>query len=265
MIRVGIGGWAYEPWRGEFYPQGLAHKRELEFASRRLTSIEINATFYGTQKTESFARWREETPDGFVFSVKGPRSATNRRVLAEAGSSIERFLASGVTELKEKLGPINWQFMPTKHYDPAEFEAFLKLLPRSVEGRPLRHVVEVRHRSFRVPEFVTLLRKYGVAAVLTDAEAFPEIPDVTAAFVYLRLQRAAKTVETGYTPDALDRWAARALIWSEGGTPDDLGPIGDAARGAPTPREVFIYMINGFKPKAPAAAMALIDRVRPSA
>jgi uncharacterized protein YecE (DUF72 family) len=264
MIRVGIGGWTYEPWRGVFYPEGLAQKRELEYASRRLTSIEVNGTYYGSQKPESFARWRDETPPGFVFSLKGPRFTTNRRVLAEAGPSIDRFFASGVTELKEKLGPINWQFLPTKQYDPVDFEAFLKLLPASVEGRPIRHVVEVRHDSFRVPEFVTLLRDYSVAAVLTDAESFPQIPDVTAPFVYARLQRASEVVETGYPPDALDRWAARARIWSEGGVPDDLEPIADPEKTPPKSRDVFIYMINGFKPKAPAAAMALIDRMSSS-
>ncbi len=158
-----------------------------------LTSIEINGTYYGSQKPESFARWRDETPADFVFSVKGPRFATNRRVLAEAGQSIERFFGSGVLELKEKLGPINWQFLPTKQFDAADFEAFLKLLPGTVEGRAIRHVVEVRHDSFRVPDFVALLRKHQVAVVLTDKEAFPQIPDVTAPFVYARLQRASET------------------------------------------------------------------------
>jgi uncharacterized protein YecE (DUF72 family) len=262
LIRVGIGGWTFEPWRGVFYPDGLAQKRELEYASRHLTSIEINGTYYGSQKPESFARWREETPDGFVFSLKGPRFATNRRILAEAGASIDRFLASGVTELKEKLGPINWQFMPAKQYDPADFEAFLKLLPTSVDGRTIRHVVEVRHDSFRVPDFIALLRSYGVAPVLTDKQAFPEIPDVTAPFVYARLQRASETVETGYAADALDSWAARASVWSQGGVPDDLEPIGEPEKNPPKSRDVFIYMINGFKPKAPAAAMALIGRLK---
>ena len=260
-IRVGIGGWTFEPWRGAFYPKGLSQKRELEYASQHVTSIEINGTYYGSQKPESFARWRAETPEGFVFSVKGPRFATNRGVLAEAGSSIERFLASGVTELKEKLGPINWQFLPTKKFDPGDFEAFLKLLPDKAGGLAIRHVVEVRHESFRVPEFVTLLRKYGIATVLTDKEEFPEIPDVTAPFVYLRLQRSAEKVATGYPAKELDKWAERAHAWAAGGAPSDPKPIDAPEKNASKSRDVFIYMINGFKPKAPAAAMALIERL----
>ncbi|HET6161924.1 MAG TPA: DUF72 domain-containing protein [Dongiaceae bacterium] len=260
-IRVGIGGWTFEPWRGTFYPKDLSQKRELEYASQHVTSIEINGTYYGSQKPESFARWRAETPEGFVLSVKGPRFATNRGVLAEAGSSIERFLASGVTELKEKLGPINWQFLPTKKFDPADFEAFLKLLPDKAGGLAIRHVVEVRHESFRVPEFVALLRKYGIATVLTDKEDFPHIPDVTSPFVYLRLQRSAEKVATGYPPKELDNWAERARAWAKGGEPGDLKPLAAAEKKAPKSRDVFIYMINGFKPKAPAAAMALIERL----
>ncbi|MBI1774861.1 MAG: DUF72 domain-containing protein [Proteobacteria bacterium] len=258
-IRVGIGGWNFEPWRGVFYPPGLAQKKELDYASRQLTSIEINATYYGSQKQESFERWRQETPEGFVFAVKGTRFATNRRVLGEAGQSIERFFKSGVLELKEKLGPINWQFHPAKKFEAADFESFLKLLPKSVEGRSIRHVVEVRHESFRAPEFVALLREYGVAAVLTDKDDFPEIADVTAAFVYARLQRASEAVETGYPRADLGRWAARARTWSAGGLPDDLKLLGPPPAQPPKPRDVFIYMINGFKPKAPAAAMALIQ------
>ena len=260
-IRVGIGGWTFEPWRGSFYPKELAQKRELEYASRKLTSIEVNGTYYGSQKPASFAKWREETPEGFVFSLKGPRFATNRRVLAEAGGSIEKFLTGGVTELKEKLGPINWQFLPTKRFDPDDFEAFLKLLPAEVDGHAIRHVVEVRHDSFRVPEFIELLRAYKVATVLTDKDGFPEIPDVTAPFVYARLQRSAEKVETGYTPAALKDWAGRAHIWASGKMPDDLKPVGAAETKPPKSRDVFIYMINGFKPKAPAAAMALIERL----
>jgi uncharacterized protein YecE (DUF72 family) len=260
-IRVGIGGWTFEPWRGTFYPEGLAQKRELEYASRKVTSIEINGTYYGSQKPESFAKWREETPDGFIFSLKGTRFTTNRRVLAEAGQSIERFFASGVTELKEKLGPINWQFMPTKKYDPADFEAFLKLLPKRHDGQDIRHVVEVRHESFKVPEFVDLLREYEVGVVLTDKDEFPHIHDVTAPFVYARLQRSSESEKTGYPAKALDRWAERAKEWAAGGAPEDLEPIGKPEKKAPKSRDVFIYMINGFKPKAPAAAMALIERL----
>ena len=261
-IRVGVGGWTFEPWRGTFYPKGLAQKRELQYASQHLTSIEINGTYYGSQKPESFARWREETPDGFVFSVKGTRFSTNRRVLAESGQSIERFVNSGIVELKEKLGPINWQFLPTKQFDPKDFEAFLKLLPASLEGRTLRHVVEVRHPTFRTPDFIALLREYKVATVLTDKDSFPEIPDVTASFVYARLQRASEDVATGYTPQALEAWAKRARLWAEGSAPDDLPIIGDAEKKPPKSRDVFIYMINGFKPKAPAAAMALIAKLK---
>jgi uncharacterized protein YecE (DUF72 family) len=260
-ILVGIGGWTFEPWRESFYPAGLAQKRELEYASRQLTSIEINGTYYGSQKPESFARWREETPEGFVFSVKGTRFSTNRRVLAESGPSIERFLTSGVLELKEKLGPINWQFLPTKRYDPEDFEAFLKLLPASVEGHAIRHVVEVRHESFRVPGFVDLLRSYGVGVVLTDKVEFPQIPDVTASFVYARLQRAIEGEKTGYPAAELDRWVKRARAWSKGGTGEGLAAIGGPEKKPAKSRDVFIYMINGFKPKAPAAAMALIERL----
>ena len=260
-ILVGIGGWTFEPWRETFYPAGLAQKRELEYASRQLTSIEINGTYYGSQKPESFARWREETPDGFVFSVKGTRFSTNRRVLAESGPSVERFLTSGVLELKEKLGPINWQFLPTKRYDPDDFEAFLKLLPASVEGHAIRHVVEVRHESFRVPGFVDLLRSYGVGVVLTDKAEFPQIPDVTASFVYARLQRAIEGEKTGYPVAELDRWAKRAQAWAKGGMADGLAPIAGPEKKAAKSRDVFIYMINGFKPKAPTAAMALIARL----
>jgi uncharacterized protein YecE (DUF72 family) len=260
-IRVGVGGWTFEPWRGTFYPEGLPHKRELEHASRHLTSIEINGTYYGSQKPESFARWREETPDGFVFSVKGSRFTTNRRVLAEAGPSIERFFASGVTALKEKLGPVNWQFLPTKRYDPEDFAAFLALLPAKVDGLAIRHVVEVRHDTFRVPEFVAQLREHGVGVVVTDKDEFPQINDVTAPFVYARLQRASEAIESGYAEADLAAWEKRVRHWSQGGAPDDLAPLAGPEKRPPAGRDVFVYFINGFKPKAPAAAMALIDRL----
>jgi uncharacterized protein YecE (DUF72 family) len=260
-IRVGIGGWTFEPWRGVFYPQGLTQKRELAYASRQLTAIEINGTYYGSQSPASFARWHDETPAGFVFSVKGPRFTTNRRVLAEAGPSIERFLRGGVLQLKDKLGPINWQFLPTKAFDPVDFEAFLKLLPSKVDGRALRHVVEVRHPSFRTPDFVALVRHYGVATVLADSDAHPQIADVTAPFVYARLQRASEDMASGYAADALDAWAARARTWARGQAPADLACVGAIEKTPPSARDVFIFMINGFKPKAPAAAMALIERL----
>jgi uncharacterized protein YecE (DUF72 family) len=259
QIRVGIGGWTYEPWRGAFFPEGLPRNRELEYASRKLNSIEINGTYYRTQTRESFARWHDQTPDDFVFSVKGSRYTTNQRVLAEAGKSIDHFFASGIVALKDKLGPVNWQFMPTKTFDPVDFEAFLKLLPATVEGRPIRHAVEVRHDSFRIPEFVDMARHYGVAIVVADRD--PRIADATAPFVYARLQQANESIDSGYPPEELDAWADRAQKWAEGGIPQGLATVGAAQSEPPQPRNVFIYLINGFKPKAPAAAMALLDRL----
>jgi uncharacterized protein YecE (DUF72 family) len=260
MIRVGIGGWVFPPWRGEFYPKGLPQARELEYASRKLTTIEINGTFYGTQKPESFRKWAAETPDDFVFSLKGPRYATHRRVLAEAGESIERFLASGVLELQGKLGPILWQFHPAKRFEPEDFAAFLALLPRRLDGKPIRHVVEVRHASFVVPEFIALLRESSVAVVLADSAKHPLIADVTADFVYARLQRTSEKEKAGYPARALELWAQRAKSWAAGGAPDDLAAIAGLPLGA-TARDVFVYMISGAKVRAPAAAMALIDRL----
>lgn len=260
-IRVGIGGWTYEPWRKTFYPKDLPHRRELEFASRRLTSIEINGTFYRLQKAESFARWYEETPDGFVFALKGPRFITHRSLLAEAGAAMERFFGSGVVNLKEKLGPINWQLPPTKPFDAADLEAFLKLLPKAIDRRPLQHAVEARHESFHNAEFAELLRAHRVGAVFTDNEKFPQIPDITSSFVYARLQCSSHDEEHGYPEAALDLWAERAFAWSLGKTPKGLEAVANPEMEAPKPRDVFIYFIDGFKPKAPAAAMALIERL----
>jgi uncharacterized protein YecE (DUF72 family) len=263
-IRVGIGGWTFEPWRGSFYPAGLPQKRELEYASRHLTSIEINGTYYGTQKPESFARWYDETPEGFVFTLKGPRFTTNRRVLAEAGASIERFLSSGVLLLKEKLGPINWQLLPTKQYNPNDFEAFLKLLPGRVDGQTLRHVVEVRHPSFACPQFIELLRAYAVGVVVADHGSYPRLNDPTAPFVYVRLQCASEGEETGYSAQALSQWAERARTWSAGKLHPSLERLAPKERKPPQARDVFIYLINGFKPRAPVAAMALIEHLSKS-
>jgi uncharacterized protein YecE (DUF72 family) len=259
-IRVGVGGWTYEPWRGAFYPEGLTQKRELEYASSKLTTIEINGTYYGSQKPESFAKWREETPDDFVFSLKATRYATNRRVLAEAGPTIERFFNSGVTELKSKLGPINWQFATTKRFDPDDFAAFLKLLPKSVDGLAIRHALEVRHLSFKTPEFVALARAHGVAVVIAGDSEHPQIADVTAPFVYARIMGTAETEPAGYSGEGLDLWAKRAKTWAAGGSPADLQTVAPAAPGS-AERDVFLYMISGFKQRNPAAAMALIERV----
>ena len=259
QIHIGIGGWVFEPWRGTFYPDKLSQKRELEYAASKLTSIEINGTYYGSQKPESFARWRAETPDGFVFALKGSRFCTNRRVLAEAGPSVEKFVTSGLSELKEKLGPINWQFMATKAFDPADFEAFLKLLPKEVDGVGLRHAVEVRHPSFRSPDFVALLREYGVAAITSGDSDFPQIADVTAPFVYARIMGTKEAEEQGYPAKELDAWAGRAKDWAKGTAPADLELVAPAAEKAP--RDVFLYVISGDKVRNPAAAMALIERV----
>ncbi|WP_068076554.1 DUF72 domain-containing protein [Novosphingobium lentum] len=264
-IRVGIGGWTYEPWRGSFYPQGLTQKRELEFASRALTSIEINGTYYGSQKPESFAKWHDETPDDFVFALKAPRFATNRKVLAEAGQSIERFLSGGLMALKAKLGPINWQFMATKQFDPDDFEAFLKLLPASHEGRALRHAIEVRHESFRKPEFIDLLRAYGVAPVLSADGAYPQIADLTAPFVYARIMGTTEDEPLGYIDARLDDWVDRVRALADGRVPSGLQCVQSAPPDTPrpdTPRDVYLYVISGYKAHNPPAAMALIDKLR---
>ncbi len=260
MIRVGIGGWTYEPWRGTFYPEGLKHADELRHAGAHLTTIEINGTFYRTQSAASFAKWRDETPEDFVFAVKGHRAVVNKKALAEAGEAIDWFYGSGILALGDKLGPVLWQFAPHKKFD-ADFAAFLALLPKEKDGRPMRHVVEVRSETFLVPEFVDLLRKHEVAVVYADSDDYPAIADVTAPFVYMRLQRTEEEHDTGYARDDLDRWAARARSFAGGGAPDDL------VRFHPKPaakkkRDVFVYMIAGAKVRAPAAAMALIERVK---
>jgi uncharacterized protein YecE (DUF72 family) len=259
-IRVGIGGWTYEPWRGTFYPESLTQKRELEYASRQLTSIEINGTYYGSQKPATFAKWRDETPPGFVFAVKAPRFAMNRKLLAEAGGTIARFFASGVMELKDKLGPINWQLEPTKPFEPADFEAFLKLLPRETEGRKLRHVVEVRHDSFRSPDFLALVREHEVAVVMAGDSAYPQIADATAPFVYARIMGTAAKEESGYSDAALDVWASRAHAWASGAAPEDLKYV-EPRRAYAKPRDVYLYVISGHKVRNPAAAMSLIRRL----
>ena len=260
MIRVGIGGWTFAPWRGTFYPEGLKHDDELSYAASKLTSIEINGTFYRTQSPASFAKWRDETPDDFVFAVKGHRAVVNKKVLAEAGEAMTWFLKSGVTELAPKLGPLLWQFAPFKKFDADDFGAFLALLPEEADGVPLRHVVEVRHASFLVPEFVALLRKHNVAVVFAESDDYPMIADVTADFVYARLQKSEEKHDTGYAPRDLDRFAALAKTWAAGGEADDLPRFGKG-KAKKAKRDVFVYMIAGDKVRAPAAAMALIERL----
>ena len=260
MIRVGIGGWTYEPWRGTFYPADLKHADELRYAASKLTSIEINGTFYRTQSAASFAKWRDETPDDFVFAVKGHRAVVNKKVLAEAGEPIDWFLKSGVTELGDKLGPLLWQMAPFKRFDPDDFGAFLALLPEKAGGLTLRHVVEVRHASFLVPEFVALAAKHNVAVVYADSDDYPAIADVTADFVYARLQRSQEKETAGYPKAELDQWAGRAKTWAAGGVPDDLPTFGKA-KPKKAKRDVFVYMIAGDKVRAPAAAQALISRL----
>ncbi|MCY1201355.1 hypothetical protein D9M72_128100 [compost metagenome] len=260
-IRVGIGGWTYAPWRGTFYPKSLPQARELEYASRQLTAIEINGTYYSTQKPATFAKWRDETPEGFLFSLKASRYATNRRELAGAKDSVDRFVHGGIAELGPKLGPIVWQFAPAKVFHPEDFEAFLALLPEQVDGLPLRHVLDVRHPSFACEEYLRLARRHRAATVFTDSEDFPSIADRTADFVYARLMRASAAFKAGYAPKALDAWAGRLRGWARGADPADLPRVGAPAAAAARPRDVYAFFINGAKERAPAAARALIQRL----
>jgi uncharacterized protein YecE (DUF72 family) len=260
-IRAGMGGWTFEPWDASFYPEKLAKAKQLQFASRQVPTIEVNGTFYSTFKPPTFTKWSSETPEGFVFSIKGHRFVTNRKVLAEAGDSVAFFLKQGIVELGEKLGPILWQFAATKKFDPDDFGAFLNLLPEKQDGLMLRHAVEVRHPSFVVPEFVALARKHNVPVVYADHASYPAIPDVTGDFVYARLQTGEDDIPTCYPPKALDQWAARAKTWAEGKAPDDL-PRADPSEAARVkPRDVFVYFITSGKIRAPHGAMALMERV----
>jgi uncharacterized protein YecE (DUF72 family) len=264
-VRVGIGGWTYEPWRGNFYPAALPHAQELAYASQQLTAIEINGTFYGLQKPAVFAKWRDATPDDFVFSLKAPRFATHRSVLAQSGDSIARFLDSGIAELGRKLGPVLWQFPPTKRFERKDFEAFLALLPRAIHKQPLRHVLEVRHPSFMVGEYLELTREHAFPTVFTDSGNYPSFADSTGDFIYARLMGSAARLKTGYTARALDDWKSRALAWSDGADPSGLPYIEvrtDSEDHSKKNREVFIYFIDGAKERAPAAAMALLERLR---
>ncbi len=258
-IYTGIGGWTYAPWRGGvFYPEGLVQKQELAYASSQVTAIEINGTYYRNQTPTSFAKWHDETPEDFVFSLKASRYITNRRVLAEAGESIDRFTASGLAELRDKLGPVVWQFAPTKQFDAADFEKFLKLLPSKAGRYPLRHALDVRHASFMCEEFIALARRHNAAVVFTDSDDYPSFADLTADFVYVRLMKSSAEIETGYTAKSLTAWGQRTHRWADGGEPDDLPRVA-APVEKNTARDVFVYFINGAKERAPAAARSLIS------
>lgn len=259
-IYTGIGGWTFEPWRGVFYPDDLSQKRELEYAASKMTSIEVNGTYYGSQKPETYAKWRDETPDDFIFTLKGSRFCTNRKDLSQSAESVDRFLNSGITELGPKLGPLNWQFMATKKFDPVDFENFLRLLPPELNGVRLRHGLEVRHPSFQCAEFVELARRYG-AGIITgvDDPDFPVIADLTADFAYVRVMGSQESEPKGYSDEALDQWAYRARTLAEGQVPGDLAIFGP--KTAAKDHDVFLYFISGFKTHNPAAAMALIERI----
>ena len=241
-IRIGIGGWDFDEWRGTFYPQGLSKAKQLTYAAEQLSSIEINSTYYGSQKPATFASWAKAVPDGFQFAVKASRFATNRKILSEGAESIQRFLMQGITELGDRLGPVLWQFMATKKFDADEFAGFLALLPPSQDGLALRHALEVRHESFRDPAFYALARASNAAIVFADDDTFPCIDETTADFAYARLQRTVAECPTGYDDAALEGWASQARGW--------------AGRG-----DVFTYFISGAKVRNPAAATALMQRV----
>jgi uncharacterized protein YecE (DUF72 family) len=243
QIRAGIGGWDFTPWRETFYPKEVPVKKQLEYASSQVTSIEINGTFYRTAKPEHFASWAAKTPDDFVFSVKATRYATNRKVLAEAGESIERFIQSGLTELGDKLGPILWQLAATKQFDPDDLEGFFKLLPAKLGTRKLLHVLDARHDSFLSDDYYKLARKYKVATVITDSPKYPNIEALTGEFAYARLMNAQSEIETGYSKPALKKWAKQAQEWQQ-----------QAKSG-----KAYVYFINGAKERAPAAAQHFLS------
>jgi uncharacterized protein YecE (DUF72 family) len=260
-IRVGVGGWQFAPWRNNFYPAKLPQRRELEYASRQLTAIEINSTFYRAQPATTYAKWRKETPDGFVFSLKAPGDATAGAAAKSAGR-IKSFVFGGLSELGDRLGPISWQFPPQKSFDRDELAAFLDVLPRELEGRRLRHVLEVRHASYMCAEYLALARAHGVATVFTDSPDHPSFADLTGDFVYARLMRSHASIPTGYGATDLDAWAKRAAVWARGAEPADLPRVAAANAQTGKPRDVYIYFISAAKERNPAAAMALIERLK---
>ncbi len=289
VVRVGISGWRYAPWRGVFYPRGLAQRLELEYAAQRFTSIEVNGSFYALQRPQSYLAWARQVPEDFVFSVKGPRYVTHMLKLAEVRRPVANFLASGVLALGARLGPVLWQLPPTLGFDEARLAAFFALLPRStaaaaqlaaehderLEGRawtttdddrPLRHVLEVRHATFEDPAFVALAREHHVGLVVADtAGRWPRIEDVTSDLVYVRLHGDKELYTSGYDEPALEHWASRARVWASGDEPDDARRLGPPAPPAPRGRDVFVYFDNDTKVRAPFDARGLLDRLGPLA
>lgn len=259
-IRVGIGGWNFAPWRNNFYPAGLVQRRELEYASRHLRAIEINGTYYGAQKPATYAKWASETPDGFVFSLKAPRYITEGKRLADAGRGIDGFVFGGLAEFGNRLGPVLWQFTPSRAFDANDLAAFLDMLPRELNGQPMRHVLEVRHRSFLDERYVELARSYRIPTVFTDSPQYPSLADLTGDFAYARLMRSESHIDAGYAPADLDAWSQRARAWAEGRDLPEL-PHMAAPRESGNPRDVFVYFISSAKERNPAAAMALQQRV----
>ncbi|HJU07300.1 MAG TPA: DUF72 domain-containing protein [Rhodanobacteraceae bacterium] len=260
-IRTGIGGWNFPPWRDNFYPKGLPQRRELEYASRHLAAIEINSTFYRAQTPKVYARWRDETPEGFVFSLKAPRQVAEVHKLASAGSVMRGFIFGGLAEFGDRLGPIVWQFPPSRVFDRNDFAAFLDLLPRESSGLTLRHALEVRNQSFLCEEFLQLARAHHCACVFTDSRDYPNFADVTGDFVYARLMRSRESERDGYTAKELDTWAEQARQWAQGGEPNDLPRVLPIEKKKSAPRDVFIYFISAHKARNPAAAMALQRRL----
>lgn len=258
-IKVGIGGWNFAPWRDNFYPKGLPQRRELEYASRHLTAIEINSTFYRAQKPAVYAKWRDETPPGFAFSLKAPRQIAEHKALAGAGTMVRAFV-SGLDAFEDKLGPIVWQFPLSRTFEHDGFAGFLDLLPRELNGRALRHVLEVRHESFLCAEYLELARAHRCPSVFTDSDEYPSFADLTGDFVYARLMRSRASERNGYLARELVVWAERARLWASGCEPDDL-PYVDSRTTTSTPLDVFIYFISSAKARNPAAAMALLQRL----
>jgi uncharacterized protein YecE (DUF72 family) len=284
--RIGISGWRYEPWRGTFYPKDLPQRAELEYASAHLPVIEINGSFYSLQRPQSYASWYADTPADFMFSVKGPRYITHMRRLRDVEAPLANFLASGVFNLKEKLGPILWQFPPNFKYDPERFETFLKLLPHDTRSavvvarkhddwmkgrsqlkvdaeRPMRHAVEIRHESFLEPSFVDLLRQYQVALVIAEtARTWPMTQDITADFVYMRLHGDKELYRSGYSDKSLDRWAKRISAWQKGSEPADAEKISSKKPPTRAPRDVYCFFDNtDVKLRAPFDAQTLMGKL----